>query len=150
MGFSALPWHWPHCRDWNVRQASDERLAALGWDPIVGKDTKDQPISPGWTIRDLRRVARSLMRRQETGVSRDTGDTAERVLGHVIGSKVERTYDRDEYIEAKGEALAALAALVERIIDPPPADDGKVVELAQRRGWRGALELVPQYQIYEG
>jgi hypothetical protein len=30
-----------------------------------------------------------------------------------------------------------------------PADDGKVVELAQRRGWRGAFELVPQYQIYK-
>ena len=71
------------------------------------------------------------MTRKETGISRDT---AERVLGHVIGSKVERTYDRDPYIEAKAEALAALARLVERIVTPPPADDGKVVALAQRRG----------------
>jgi putative ABC transport system substrate-binding protein len=41
-------------------------------------------------------------------------------------------YDRDPYIEAKAEALAALAGLIERILNPP--DDGKVVELAQRRG----------------
>jgi integrase len=113
------------------RQAFDRRLAALGWDQIVRKDTKGQPIPPGWTIHDLRRTARSLMSRKETGISRDT---AERVLGHVIGSKVERTYDRDEYIEPKAEALAALAALVERIVNPPSADDGKIVELAQRRG----------------
>jgi hypothetical protein len=45
---------------------------------------------------------------------------------------VERTYDVDPYIEDKAEALAALAALIERILSPPPAD--KVVELAQRRG----------------
>jgi hypothetical protein len=70
------------------------------------------------------------MSRKETGITRDA---AERVLGHVIGSKVERTYDRDPYIEDKAEALAALVRLIERIVAGPPADDGKVVELAQRR-----------------
>jgi integrase len=112
------------------KQAFDKRLAALGWDKIVRIDAKGRPIEPGWTLHDLRRTARSLMSRKETGISRDT---AERVLGHVIGSKVERTYDRDEYVEAKAEALAALARLVERIVSPPPADDDKVVELAQHR-----------------
>ena len=62
------------------------------------------------------------MSRKETGILRDH---AERVLGHVVGSKVERIYDH------KAEALAALARLVGRIVSPP--DDDKVVELAQHR-----------------
>jgi hypothetical protein len=70
------------------------------------------------------------MSRKEAGISRDS---AERVLGHVVGSAVERIYDRDPYIEAKAEALAALAGLIERLLNPPP-DDGKVVELAQPPG----------------
>jgi integrase len=109
------------------KAAFDKRLAALGWDQIVRIDAKGRPVELGWTIHDLRRTARSLMSR--AGINRDH---AERVLGHVIGSTVERTYDRDPYIEAKAEALAALAGLIERILNPP--DDGKVVELAQRRG----------------
>jgi integrase len=113
-----------------LKGAFDKRLAALGWDKIVRKDEKGRPIEPGWTLHDLRRTCRSLMSRKETGITRDA---AERVLGHVIGSKVERTYDRDPYIEDKAEALAALARLIERIVAGPPADDGKVVELAQRR-----------------
>jgi len=112
------------------KKAFDKQLAALGWEQIVRVDAKGRPISPNWTVHDLRRTCRSLMSRKETGIDRDV---AERVLGHVVGSKVERTYDRDPYIEVKAEALAALARLVERIVSPPSADD-KVVELAQRRG----------------
>lgn len=67
------------------------------------------PIEP-WVIHDLRRTARSLMAR--AGVR---SDIAERTLGHVI-SGVEGVYDRHGYRDEKGEALRALAALVERIL----------------------------------
>jgi integrase len=66
----------------------------------------------GWTIHDLRRTARSLMSR--AGVS---ADHAERCLGHVIGG-VRGTYDRHEYLEEKRQAFEALAAQIERIVNP--------------------------------
>lgn len=68
---------------------------------------------PHWTIHDLRRTARSLMSR--AGVR---PDIAERVLGHVIAG-VEGVYDRHKYEDEKAEALAKLAALIERILNPP-------------------------------
>lgn len=76
----------------------------------------------GWVLHDLRRSARSLMSR--AGVP---SDIAERVLGHAIAG-VEGVYNRYEYFQEKNEALAALGALVERILDPQ--DD--VVELSGR------------------
>jgi integrase len=79
-------------------------------------------IAP-WVIHDLRRTARSLMAR--AGVR---SDIAERTLGHVIPG-VEGVYDRHAYLEEKGEALAALAALVQRILD---GDSTNVVPI--RRG----------------
>jgi integrase len=68
---------------------------------------------PRWTLHDLRRTARSLMSR--AGVP---ADHAERCLGHAIGG-VRGTYDRHEYLAEKRHAFAALAALVERIVNPP-------------------------------
>jgi integrase len=67
------------------------------------------PIAP-WVIHDLRRTARSLMAR--AGVR---SDIAERALGHVIPG-VEGVYDRHAYFDEKGEALAALASLLARIL----------------------------------
>ena len=66
----------------------------------------------GWTLHDLRRTARSLMSR--AGVN---SDHAERCLGHVIGG-VRGTYDRHEYYEEKRHAFEALAAQIERILNP--------------------------------
>jgi integrase len=66
----------------------------------------------GWVIHDLRRTARSLLSR--AGVP---SDHAERCLGHVIPG-VRGVYDRHEYLEEKTRAFEALAALVQRIIDP--------------------------------
>jgi integrase len=68
----------------------------------------------GWTLHDLRRTARSLMSR--VGVNTDI---AERCLGHVIGG-VRGVYDRHEYYEEKARAFEALAAQVERIVNPQP------------------------------
>jgi hypothetical protein len=45
-------------------------------------------------------------------------DIAERVLGHAIAG-VEGVYDRHAYDDEKALALKALAALMERIINPP-------------------------------
>jgi hypothetical protein len=44
-------------------------------------------------------------------------DHAERALGHVMGG-VRETYDRYEYLDEKREAFEALAALVDRILNP--------------------------------
>jgi integrase len=66
----------------------------------------------GWTIHDLRRTARSLMSR--AGVA---ADHAERALGHVIGG-VRGVYDRHEFKDEKRRAFEALAAQIERIVNP--------------------------------
>jgi integrase len=66
----------------------------------------------GWVIHDLRRTARSLLSR--AGVP---SDHAERCLGHIIPG-VRGVYDRHEYFDEKARAFEALAAQVERIINP--------------------------------
>jgi integrase len=66
----------------------------------------------GWTLHDCRRTARSLMSR--AGVPTDH---AERCLGHVIPG-VRGVYDRHEYFDEKVRAFEALAAQVQRIIEP--------------------------------
>jgi integrase len=82
-------------------------------DEAVAKATK--PL-PHWTLHDLRRTAKTLMAR--AGVR---PDISERVLGHVIAG-VEGVYDRHSYGDEKREALEKLAALVDRIVNPPPAN----------------------------
>lgn len=77
-----------------------------------------------WVLHDLRRTARSLMAR--AGVR---AEVAERSLGHVLGG-VPATYDRHSYTREKGEALAALARLVERILKNEP---GNVIQLAKTK-----------------
>jgi integrase len=68
----------------------------------------------GWTIHDLRRTARSLMSRG--GVD---PDHAERALSHTIGG-IRGTYDRHEFYNEKKLAFEALAAQIDRIINPTP------------------------------
>jgi integrase len=79
-----------------------------------GEDSARVTLAP-WVWHDLRRTARSLMSR--AGV---TPDIAERCLAHKIGG-VRGTYDRYAYYKEKGHAFAALAALVDRILNPPAA-----------------------------
>jgi integrase len=76
------------------------------------RDPEAQPL-PNWTLHDLRRTARSLMSR--AGVP---SDHAERCLGHIIGG-VRAVYDRHEYLPEKRRAFEALAAVIERIVNPP-------------------------------
>jgi integrase len=67
----------------------------------------------GWTLHDLRRTARSLMSR--AGIDADIG---ERCLGHALAG-VRGTYDRHTYLPEMKRAYDALAALIERIANPP-------------------------------
>ena len=67
-----------------------------------------------WTIHDLRRTARSLM--TQAGI---VPDHAERALGHVIAG-VRGVYDRHHYRDEKRKAFDALAAQVDRILNPMP------------------------------
>jgi integrase len=71
------------------------------------------PEMPQWQLHDLRRTARSLMSRAGIGP-----DIAERVLGHAMDG-VEGIYDRHQYLEEKAHALKSLAALLEKIVNPP-------------------------------
>ena len=77
-----------------------------------------------WVLHDLRRTGRSLMSR--AGVR---PDVAERTLGHVQPGVAE-VYDRHAYFDEKADALAKLAALVERIVHNP---SGTVVPLRSKR-----------------
>ncbi|OYX39015.1 MULTISPECIES: integrase family protein [unclassified Sphingomonas] len=80
----------------------------------------DSAPMPDWVIHDLRRTAKTLMRR-----ARVDRDISERVLGHVIPG-VEGVYDRHTYADEMGEALEKLAGIVALILNPPA---GNVVEL---------------------
>jgi integrase len=89
----------------------------MGKGPLTGlsrlKNSLDDAASvSGWTIHDLRRTARSLMSR--AGIP---SEHAERCLGHVIGG-VRGTYDRHQYFAEKRRAFEALAAQIERIVNP--------------------------------
>jgi integrase len=75
-------------------------------------DARLRANSPGWTLHDLRRTARSLMSR--AGVR---PDVAERVLGHAIAG-VAGVYDRHSYREEKADALRRLATLIDSIVHP--------------------------------
>jgi len=66
-----------------------------------------------WRVHDLRRTARSLLSR--AGIVADIG---ERCLGHALPG-VRGTYDRHSYLPEMTRAYDALAALIERIANPP-------------------------------
>jgi integrase len=97
------------------------------------QDPEAKPL-PNWTLHDLRRTARSLMSR--AGVP---SDHAERCLGHVLPG-VRGTYDRYEYLPEKRRAFEALAALVERIVNPR-ADNNVVL---MRKGGAVSADLPPR------
>jgi integrase len=77
-----------------------------------------------WRLHDLRRTARSLMSRASV-----SPDHAEQCLGHVLPG-VRGVYDRHSFHTEKLRAFEALAAQIERIVNPPQGD---VVPLRERR-----------------
>jgi integrase len=88
-----------------VKTAIDREIAR------IRKEAGRAPM-PAWVFHDLRRTGRSLMSRAKVD-----SDHAERALGHVMGG-VRETYDRHSYIDEKRAAFEALAALVDRILNP--------------------------------
>src|SRR5262249_10815843 len=88
------------------KRAFDARALA------ILRERDPEATLPRWTLHALRRTARSLMSR--AGV---LADHAERCLGHVIGG-VRGTYDRHESLAEKRHAFAALAALLDRVVNP--------------------------------
>jgi len=77
-----------------------------------------------YRLHDLRRTARSLLSR--AGVDADIG---ERCLGHALPG-IRGTYDRHDYRPEMQRAYDALAALIERIANPPK---GNVTSLRKKR-----------------
>jgi integrase len=67
----------------------------------------------GWRVHDLRRTARTLLSR--AGIN---SDIAERCLGHTVGG-IRAVYDKHQYHAEMTKAFEALAALIERIVNPP-------------------------------
>jgi integrase len=117
-----------------LRPLSDRALAIVNAQPRIGDSpyvfTNDgkRPIafgggtrrflskfSKGWTPHDLRRTARTLLSRAQID-----SDIAEKCLGH-LPSGLRDTYDQYKYQPELSHAFAELAALVERIADPPPS-----------------------------
>jgi integrase len=88
--------------------------------PLTGfshfKSKVDAAGITDWTIHDLRRTARTLMSRAGVNI-----DIAERCLGHIMPT-IRGTYDRHKYLDEIGHALEALAKLIERILNPAPAN----------------------------
>jgi integrase len=90
------------------------RLSRPRRGPIAGfaerKDAFDAKCGVAdWILHHLRRTSRSLMSRAYV-----RPEVTERVLGHALRGVV-KIYDRHEYRDQKGEALAKLAALIASI-----------------------------------
>lgn len=66
---------------------------------------------PDFTVHDLRRTLRTHITR--TGCNRDT---AERILNHQVGTRVERAYDRYDHMEEKRVALQAWADAIDDLV----------------------------------
>jgi integrase len=105
---------------------SDEFVFSTGARPLAAfsrfKRRLDEASgTSGWTLHDLRRSARSLMARAGT-----PSEHAERCLGHVLPG-IQATYNKHAYQSEMRRAYEILAALIERIVNPPP--EGKVIEM---------------------
>jgi integrase len=77
-----------------------------------------------YVLHDLRRSSRSLLSRAQVSER-----VAELCLGHVIGG-VKGVYDRHSYFHEKQDAYDKLAALIERIANPP---EGNVTPLRKNK-----------------
>jgi len=100
-----------------VIDGSDWIFTTTGRHPVSTRGSHKRALDKrsgvsGWRLHDLRRTGRSLMSR--AGIR---PDIAELCLGHKLGG-VRGIYDRHQYLDEKRHAFEALAALVERIVDP--------------------------------
>jgi integrase len=95
------------------RFANDPRVFALRPSSYSKGQFDRKTGITGWRVHDLRRSARSLLAR--AGVRHEV---AEAILGHTL-SGIVATYQRYQFETEKGQALRELAALIERIVNPP-------------------------------
>jgi integrase len=91
--------------------------AARGNVPIAGfseylKKLYEASGTSGWHIHDLRRTAKSLMSRAQV-----RPDYSEQCLGHTLPG-IQGVYDVWAYLPEKRQAYEALAALIDRIVNP--------------------------------
>jgi integrase len=98
-------------------EAGEWMFSSSGAGPISGFSDHKRRFDEAcgvrdWRLHDLRRTARTFMSR--AGV---LADHAERCLGHVIPG-IRGVYDLHEYAAEKRQAFEALAAQVERIVNP--------------------------------
>jgi integrase len=98
--------------------------AARGNVPIAGfseylKNFYEASGTTGWHLHDLRRTAKSLMSRAQV-----RADYSEQCLGHTLPG-IQGVYDVWAYLPEKRQAYEALAALINRIVNP----QGNVIEL---------------------
>lgn len=97
---------------WSTVEKIKERMAAGIPIPETPKAPAASVKLPRWTIHDIRRTFRTKL--SECGVSREI---AERLLNHLQGNPIERTYDRHEYWVEKREALIKWEAKLRSIVD---------------------------------
>lgn len=93
---------------------------------LTAEERKIIPGMPSHTLHDLRRTFRTKC--SELEVDRDT---AERCIGHTIGSTVQRTYDQHKYFKQMSDAFALVARHIGNLVSPTPR--GNVVELKKQR-----------------
>lgn len=94
------------------------------FDAAIGISSIKKANDPDWRIHDLRRTARTLLSRASVDA-----DIGERCLGHALPA-IRGTYDWHHYRPQMQGAYDALAALIERIANPPR---GNVSPLKKKR-----------------
>lgn len=80
-------------------------------------------VLPGgrWTSHDLRRTGATWMRRSGEGIS-NIKDIVECCLNHVVGSVIERTYQKAEFEEKMKLAFETLGSFLTSLIEEAKAD----------------------------
>jgi integrase len=129
---------WRRALTWPGRNAGDPVFPGKG----TGQPLAGNSVSTAWrtwcrsgllpassTAHDLRRTARSWWSSLRHGQDRDT---LERLLGHAVGGKMQRIYDRSLYLPQQRAVADAWAA---RLVEIAGATDGgaSVLPLAARR-----------------
>ncbi len=95
-------------------------LKASGNFSKIKKDMDALSGVTGWTIHDIRRTVRSKL--AELGVPREV---ARKVLNHEDG-KVDRIYNRHEYLAEKREALERWEKMLMTLTETPTAESSRV------------------------
>jgi integrase len=85
-----------------------------GWSKSKSKLDKLSGVSV-WRLHDLRRTFRTKLSEWKCC---DT-DTAERLIGHKVGSEVSRIYDRYDRLPEKREAMERYTEHLQRMLDQP-------------------------------